>query len=355
MYVPEVLRTVGYIVTASGRQSSHLAHKREFHRRRAAAERQVLTEAKADATLFQENRCPACGVRAGEAARFSNPVGFSFAECPEDGTVYMDPVPTESTLARLYNDEAYTFHWTGGKNADEVTVKTKRPLELEHIRRVISLPRTPKPRLLDVGCATGSFLRRAGELFEAEGVELNADMAAIARNNGLRVTTGRIDDVPPESRFDVITMLQLIEHITDPAAHLARAAALLRPGGIIYINTPTVDSASFRLFRDRHSHVSSFGHVSLFTRASWAPLSARVGLTLVAHEYSGERDIALHDLATWYLLRRRFRHRLALYSPRLMYTSRLVDRLSLGLLSNALSPRGPSSYQWVILQKPGNE
>jgi hypothetical protein len=147
-------------------------------------------------------------------------------------------------------------------------------------------------------------------------------------------------------------MLQVIEHVTEPASLLRHATAVLRPGGIVYMNTPAVDSASFRLFREHHSHVATFGHVSLFTRAAWPVLSARVGLTLLAHAYCGKRDIALHDLATWYVARTQFRHRMALYSPRLLSASNLIDRVTLGLLTAALAPRGPASYQWVALQKP---
>jgi SAM-dependent methyltransferase len=352
MQVPEIVSTAAYIVTAKGKRAAHLAHKQEFHRRRAAIERQILTEAKTDSSLFRENCCPACGGAPGTPT-FSNAIGFSFVECPTDGTVYMNPVPAESTLERMYNSDAYTFNWTAGRTADDVTVvKIKRSIELDHIRRVTSFPSSPRPRLLDVGCATGAFLERARETFDVEGVELNAETAAIARRNGFPVTTGRLEDMSSEPRFDVITMLQLIEHVTEPAALLSRAASLLRPGGFIYINTPAVDSASFRLFRERHNHVSWFGHVSLFTRASWPLLSARVGLTLAAHEYCGDRDIALHDLLTWYFARPRFRHRWALYSPRFFYACRLVDRLSQGVLTSALSPRGNLSYQFAVLQKP---
>jgi SAM-dependent methyltransferase len=351
MHVPDVMRTAIQVFTARGRRASHLAHKREYHRRRHAVVREVLAEARTDASLFRENCCPACGVRAPQVAMFTNPVGLSFAECPTDGTVYMDPVPSESTIGRLYNSEAYTFNWTAGQTTDGVPVKAKRPRELDHIRRVTSLPIEPKPRLLDVGCATGAFLRTASPFFQVQGIELNSETAAIARHNGFDVTTGRLEDLTPEPRFDVITMLQVIEHIADPAALLRHAKSLLRPSGIIYINTPAVDSASFHFFRERHSHVSSFAHVSLFTRASWPVLSDRVGLTVLAHEYCGDTDIALHDVVTWYLARRNFQHRMALYSPRLFFASRLIDRLSLGVLRKALSPTGHSSYQWVALQK----
>jgi 2-polyprenyl-3-methyl-5-hydroxy-6-metoxy-1,4-benzoquinol methylase len=166
------------------------------------------------------------------------------------------------------------------------------------------------------------------------------------------VTTGTIADVPGESRFDVITMLQLIEHIVEPTELLTEARRLLRSGGVLYLNTPNIDSASFSLFRDRHMHVSSFGHVSLYTRESLERLAKRCEFRVVAHEYCGGMDISLHDQLTYRIAQRRFRHRMALYSQRLYLASHLVDLLSFGKLTKLVTPRGHESYQWAVLRKP---
>ena len=329
-----------------------LSHKKEYHQRRRQSERQVLKEAQTDSTLFRRNVCPACGERDDAAERFANPVGFAFARCPGDGTVFMDPVPSDATLARLYNDASYSFHWIQGRQTEDVEVQPTGRTEYGHIKTCFQFPPNRKPKLLDVGCATGGFLLTASNDFDAEGVELNADMAAIARRRGLRVTTGRLEEAfSDENRFDVITMLQVIEHVIEPVALLREAARLLRPGGIIYLNTPNVDSASFSLFRERHMHVSSFGHVSLLTKRSMLLICERSGLSLLAHDYCGSFDISLHDLVSR-RLSSRFRHRMALYRPRLFHTCNLVEQLSVGLVGRVLFPRGHPSYQWAALQKP---
>ncbi|MBX7167447.1 MAG: class I SAM-dependent methyltransferase [Pirellulales bacterium] len=351
--VKELLRSGYYLVRGGGKRE--LVHKREYHRLRAAAERRILAEAQQDPSLFAPNRCPACGVVHEHPDRFSNPLGFQFATCPETGTVYMDPVPTEGTLGRLYNDPAYAFHWTEQRTTDNVSVEPANQHDFDHLVSVFRFPTDRRPTLLDVGCATGAFLLTARQRFDVEGVELGADTAEVARKQGLQVTTGRLQDVSGEGRFDVITMLQLIEHITDPAELLTEARRLLRPGGIVYLDTPNVDSASFRLFGNLHTHVSSFGHVSLFTKAGLARLAERVGLKQIAHAHCGGIDIQLHDLLTSRFTPGRFRHRMALYSPRFYHASDLLDRLSGGLVRRAMTPPGNESYQWAALQKPPAE
>ncbi|HEV3417294.1 MAG TPA: class I SAM-dependent methyltransferase, partial [Pirellulales bacterium] len=293
----DIARSTYYLVRGGG--EGHILRKKEYHRRRALSERAVLAEAQRDPTLFRRNVCPACGSAANSADGFSNPIGFSFRFCPSDGTLFMDPVPTESTLKRLYNDASYSFLWTSRKSLDSVQVKPEGQIEFDQIYRNFQFPSDRRPTLLDVGCATGGLLLTAKSHFDVEGVELSEELAQIARKQGFAVTTGTLADVPGEGRFDVITMLQLIEHIVDPTPLVQEVRRLLRSGGILYLNTPNIDSASFKLFRERHMHVSSFGHVSLYTRASLDCLARRCGFQVVAHEYSGGMDISLHDLFTY--------------------------------------------------------
>lgn len=99
-------------------------------------------------------------------------------------------------------------------------------------------------RLLDVGCSTGLFLARARAIgFEVAGVEFSAASAQFARDHfDIAVTDGDIAalDCAPES-FDLLTMFDVIEHVRDPAADIAAAHRLLRPGGLFILSTPNLD------------------------------------------------------------------------------------------------------------------
>lgn len=207
-------------------------------------------------------------------------------------------------------------------------------------------------RLLDVGCATGTFLLAASRAFEVEGVEISAATAAIAKRRGLNVTVGVLGDTPSERPFDVMTMLQVVEHLQDPKRVLKQAWERLRPGGLIYLNTPAIDSYSFDYLGASHVHVSSFGHVSLFSKRSLRALAESVGFEIVGHEECGGIDVSLHDVVSRTVAPRSFRHRMALYSPRLYYACELERCLSFGGIDWILARRGAQSYQRLLARRP---
>lgn len=96
-------------------------------------------------------------------------------------------------------------------------------------------------RMLDVGPGTGIFLHLAREAgWEPRGIDVCVEGAQQARTEfDVPVDVGDFETYPydPES-FDCITMLDVLEHTIDPVAFLARARALLAPGGLLYVAVP---------------------------------------------------------------------------------------------------------------------
>jgi len=334
-----------------GQGLDHVRHKRAYHEGRARAVRAFVESTRSKSGLLVDNACPACGRAGGSSNTFENRIGFRFVTCPADGTVYMDPVPSDDALGALYNHPSESFSFTGGVASDELRVPARDQAEHDAILRLVGGD-SRRRRMLDVGCATGGFMITCRRSFDVEGVELNDTTAEIARRQGFEVLTGRLSDVPGEAKYGLITMLQLIEHVVKPAELLADAFRLLEPGGLLYMNTPNVDSSSFRYLGRYHTHVSGFGHVSLFTRHALGVLAERAGFELLAHEYCGGRDLALHDLLTFKLARSRFAHRMALYSVRLLSLSKLAEELGGDLIPKGLWPQGHESYQRVLLRRP---
>jgi SAM-dependent methyltransferase len=110
-------------------------------------------------------------------------------------------------------------------------------------------------RLLDVGCASGAFLKcalRAG--WKVAGVEPSSTLAESAR----RATGGDADiqscglqEAHFEARFDAITLWDVLEHVPDPIAFARACRNLLKPGGILFVNVPDIDSSVARLLAGR--------------------------------------------------------------------------------------------------------
>ena len=73
----------------------------------------------------------------------------------------------------------------------------------------------------------------------------------VARARGLDGFAGRIEDFSSPDRYDLILLLNLIEHVADPRAVLTRVHELLEPGGVAWIQTPNFRSLDARLFRNR--------------------------------------------------------------------------------------------------------
>lgn len=112
-------------------------------------------------------------------------------------------------------------------------------LYIEHLAKRLRPFIKPGEVLLDVGCATGDLLAWArGQGLAVSGVEPSRHAAALAGQKGLAVHACTLAeaDIHPAS-VDVITMMDVLEHLPDPLEELKRAAKLLRPGGRVLAKT----------------------------------------------------------------------------------------------------------------------
>jgi 2-polyprenyl-3-methyl-5-hydroxy-6-metoxy-1,4-benzoquinol methylase len=143
-------------------------------------------------------------------------------------------------------------------------------------------------RLLDVGAATGIFLRLARDAgWDAMGVEPSHWAAKHARDEfGLDV---RCDVFPTAQldgqRFDAITMLDVIEHTDSPRRVLGAVRDSLNPGGILALVTPDVGSLVARLLGPRWWHYR-VAHLYFFDRATLWRVLREAGFEVVgSHRY----------------------------------------------------------------------
>ncbi len=341
----QTLRHLWYSVALDKPRQEKMLRQRHIHTTRHEYASEIRALAKDEPQMFCANRCPVCGCDEPEN-RFENRIGYGYATCPNDGTVYMDPVPSEDTLQRLYNGpaEEQSLIAPAGK-----VIGTKEA-EYDWIRKHLPC-RGERPTILDVGCSMGGFLQTASRDFDPHGVDLNASMAARARELGFDVITGRIQDVPGEGRFDLITMIQFLEHIVEPSQLIAETHRLLKPGGHVYISTPNIGSACYEFLGKHHSGLKSFKHVSNFTKGSLTALLENAGFELVAHDFYGGRDLRLSDYLGLTFAEDRFIHRASLYNARLFHFCQFVDDMTLGLLARLVFPSGSESYQKALYRK----
>jgi SAM-dependent methyltransferase len=98
-----------------------------------------------------------------------------------------------------------------------------------------------RPRILDVGCGTGANLLMLSQYGDAEGVDVSEDALAFCRERGLeKVKLGAAEKLPyDDGTFDLVTALDVIEHLDNDLAGLREMRRVLRPGGRVLLFVPT--------------------------------------------------------------------------------------------------------------------
>ena len=158
------------------------------------------------------------------------------------------------------------------------------PLRRKRFRHGV-LPPRGDCRMLEVGCGTGSFLFRHKDLgWETTGVEMSDAAAQAARDAGLDVHTGMVEEARlPRGHFDVIVLMHVLEHIEDPAAVLRGLIPLLAPGGQIMAEIPNANAACMAWFGQYWFPLELPRHLSHFALPDIQRLADRADVKLVRH------------------------------------------------------------------------
>ncbi len=160
-------------------------------------------------------------------------------------------------------------------------------------------------RLLDVGCATGTFLQamdRFGE-WELYGVEPMTNVASrITRNTPhIKVFQGTLlESGLPENFFNVVTWWDVLEHTPNPTACLRETFRVLQPGGWVFIQTPDPNSWEVRLFDSFWIGYDAPRHLHLFPRSVLVRRLEEIGFKIVrVGGFAGNISTACKSAGHW--------------------------------------------------------
>lgn len=132
----------------------------------------------------------------------------------------------------------------------------------------------PQTRVLDVGCGTGAILEEFSRRYRASGIDPSPQAVDFCRQRGLTdVRTGLLADLPPDPVYDLITMLDVVEHVEDDLGLLKEARRRLVPGGHLLIAVP-----AYRWLWSRHDVV--LHHQRRYTRRTLAPVVTGAGFVI---------------------------------------------------------------------------
>jgi len=195
--------------------------------------------------------------------------------------VYTDPRPDSQDIVETYQaveDLLYLEEREG------------RVLTFErHLKPLERLTGPPNGRpLLDVGCYVGVFVEIAARHgWDAWGVEPSRWAVEQAQARGLRVVQGTLETADlPEATFDVVTMWDVIEHVTDPRGALQQVYRLLKPGGLVVVHTIDIESPFARLMSARWPWLMEM-HIYYFSRRTLRAMLGKCGFQVLSDRPQG--------------------------------------------------------------------
>jgi SAM-dependent methyltransferase len=259
--------------------------------------------------------CPGCDgapyepvIEAADALGFG-PGRYTLVRCVACDLAYVRTRPTAAAMARFY-PEAYEPY---APKDDEAEGAPPRRLALAVLRVDHGYPPQPPSRwerllaalarrrlsarqqqrwipfvaggrLLDVGCGAGRYLvQMRGLGWQVQGLDLSPEAAhALTARTAIDVRVGTLPhpDLAPAS-FDALTLWASLEHVHQPRVVLSEAHRLLKPGGLLALSVPNLDSWSFRTFGVGWYGLDLPRHLTHFTPRTLEALTRRVGFDTV--------------------------------------------------------------------------
>ena len=189
-------------------------------------------------------QCPVC--KSLHTSHLCEVDGYSIWRCSESATDFVWPMPSASALKELYDREAWFEGGERGGYSDyDAQTEPSLPLVKEILHRFSVVDK--ELAVLDIGCGYGTHLRQAAEHgWKCFGVEpsLHARTTAQQRHGERMTIVERAEDLLPK-RFDLVLMLEVIEHLADPFSLFFTLFGrdAIGPETLVVISTPNARSS----------------------------------------------------------------------------------------------------------------
>lgn len=178
---------------------------------------------------------------------------YDLVKCPNCGLVFVQPMPDLATIKTFYDEKYFESDFACGMiEGDYLAAEEKRAQEYQSLIGLIKKYKA-QGKLLEIGCAGGSFLalaKKAG--FEVEGIDISEWAVRQAKNKyQLKVQKGRLLELNLKTEsYEVIFFADLLEHEPEPIKFLKQVFSLLKPGGLVMLKVPTyVNSIYYQIIK----------------------------------------------------------------------------------------------------------
>lgn len=251
---------------------------------------------------FGKGACPLCGPHAPSVPAYTLNNGISYDRCAACSTLFLHSHPDEQGYKEFYETSAMmrlfaTHIFPQSRDA------RLRNIYIPRLKRMLAyFENTSRGEgekvFLEIGAGSGIFtkvVKDSGVFSRCMAVEPNPACARSCRDNGIAVIEKPIELVEDAEAFAQVSLVgcfEVLEHLVDPAAFLARVHALLPDGGMFCLTTP--NGLGFDILElQEKSTTLGIAHVHLFNPESLSGLLGNVGFTVLEIATPGTLDVDL--------------------------------------------------------------
>lgn len=209
--------------------------------------------------------------------------------CKSCFSVYARDIPEKEILEEYYN----VYYGEDNLNIPNfVAIKLGKQIKnFEQFRSNIN-------SILDIGYGAGIFLHEAQKKgWKCSGSEYSPESIRIGVNSGWNVHLGDLDEKVLLGPYDVVTAIEVLEHVSRPETIVQEAKSRLRVGGAFYGTTPNANSINLKMLGEKWSVLSYPEHQVLLSKKSIRYLMKQNGMKILDLKTTGLNPIDLLNLA----------------------------------------------------------
>jgi 2-polyprenyl-3-methyl-5-hydroxy-6-metoxy-1,4-benzoquinol methylase len=200
--------------------------------------------------------------------------------CRRCGLVYVNPRIREIPGLSAYSDEEELAYF-------DKTYRARLSAYLALLTNLQAWMEIPVRSMIDIGCGDGAMLDAAVAegIPEIKGLEISRRLITLLedRFKGERVTvSNRTIDEFAMNNFDLVTLINVLEHLHDPATLLNEIQSRMTPGGLLLVHVPNLSGLPARIQGPRWKQLEPYSHLYYFTAKTLSSMLRHAGLTPVS-------------------------------------------------------------------------
>jgi 2-polyprenyl-3-methyl-5-hydroxy-6-metoxy-1,4-benzoquinol methylase len=203
--------------------------------------------------------------------------------------VYVNPRLTKNELRNLYESEYFHNTDYGYENYEENNELKKKNFSKWIQDARFWMPKGEGKRAMDIGCAAGYSLDIYKEIgYEVSGIELDNTMLSQLKSTSYTIYDKPILENDYPHKFDVVSLFDVVEHLTDLDAHFEKFSDIIETNGVLLIVTPNYNALQRKLKGNKWFQFKPMEHINYFTVDSLTQLAEKHGFKKVKSLSSGQ-------------------------------------------------------------------